>query len=247
LAQNGARCPSGHKYRKIKSGGPDDLYDPVLARSAAGDHARFFLENTYSRMTKAAGFMKEMPVSLCAFNADDFGRQWYEGPYFLETLFRLAASYRELQFMTPSEYLYQQPVSAFEVSLPEFSSWGDNGYAEIVLDSSNDWIYRHINRAVERMIELAERFSEDTGLKERALNQAAREILLAQSSDWPAMLHRRENTEYARCQVENALRNFTTIYEALGSGHISTEWLTSLESRHNFFPRINYRVFMKKR
>jgi 1,4-alpha-glucan branching enzyme len=47
--------------------------------------------------------MKEVPVSLCAFNADSFGRFWHEGPCFLETVFRLATGYRELQFMTPSE------------------------------------------------------------------------------------------------------------------------------------------------
>jgi 1,4-alpha-glucan branching enzyme len=55
-----------------------------------------------------------------------------------------------------------------------------------------------------------------------------------------------ENTAYARNQVEGALRNFTTIYEALGSSYISTEWLTNLERRHNCFPAINYRVFRHK-
>jgi 1,4-alpha-glucan branching enzyme len=115
------------------------------------------------------------------------------------------------------------------------------------LDASNDWLYRHVLRSLDRMIELAERFPNDTGLKERALNQAAREILLTQCSDWPKMLYKQENTAYARRQVEDALRNFTTIYEALGSNYISTEWLTSLERRHNLFPAINYRVFRHKR
>jgi 1,4-alpha-glucan branching enzyme len=100
---------------------------------------------------------------------------------------------------------------------------------------------------MERMTELAERFPDDTGLKERALNQAAREILLAQSSDWSSLLFRQDSTEYAYKQAENALRNFTTIYEALGSNYISTEWLTNLERRHNIFPNINYRVFRRKK
>jgi len=188
-----------------------------------------------------------MPVSLCAFDADCFGRQWHEGTHFIESLFRLAAGYRELQFMTPSEYLFQQPISAIEASQPGFSSWGDNGYAEQWLDSSNDWIYRHINRSVERMVELADRFTEDSSLKERALNQAAREILLAQSSEWPALLYREESAEYARNRIEGALRNFTTIYESLGRSHISAEWLTGLERRHNIFPNINYRVFRSRK
>jgi len=242
LAQNGARCQTGYKY--WQSGGTP--YNPFAAQAAAQDHARSFLENCCGRLDSVMGHIKELPLSLCAFNADSFGRHWHEGPLFLESLFRFAANYRELEFMTPSEYLYHQQISALEVSLPEFSSWGDNGYAETWLDSSNDWMYRHLNRSIDRMIELADRFSRNSSLKERALNQAAREILLAMASDWPAFLYRQECTGYARRQVEDALKNFTTIYEALGSNYISTEWLTNLEARHDVFPNINYRVFKRK-
>jgi len=244
LAINGARYQTGYKYWQAQGRG---IYNPAAARAAAEDHARTFLENCCSRLDSVSQHMRELPLSLCACNADSFGRDWHEGTLFLESLFRLAARYRELQFMTPSEYLYQQPVSAFEVSLPEFSSCGDNGYAGLWLDSSNDWIYRHLNRSLDRMIELADRFSRNSSLKERALNQAARELLLAMASDWPAFLCRQENTEYARRQLEDSLRNFTTIYEALGSNYISTEWLTNLERRHAIFPHINYRVFKRKR
>ncbi|MDR2719079.1 MAG: DUF1957 domain-containing protein [Treponema sp.] len=244
IAQNGARCQTGYKYWQVSD--DDAVYDPAAARKAAEEHARAFLENCAGRLESARRFMGEIPLSLCAFNADSFGRHWHEGPQFLESLFRLAADYRELQFMTPAEYLYQQPISAFEVSLPEYSSWGDNGYAQVWLDSSNDWIYRHLSRSINRMIELTDRFSGSSSLKERTMNQAACELLLAMASDWPAMLYRQECTVYARNQLEDALQNFTTIYEALGSNYISTEWLTNLERRHSIFPHINYHVFKRK-
>jgi 1,4-alpha-glucan branching enzyme len=61
------------------------------------------------------------------------------------------------------------------------------------------------------------------------------------------MLYKQEAPEYAYSQVESSLRNFTTIYEALGSNYISTEWLTGLERRHAIFPHINYRVFRRKK
>jgi 1,4-alpha-glucan branching enzyme len=244
IAKNGEKYHSGYKYWQKKS---DRLYDPSAAKSRMKEQAREFLENINNKLSSASAYMKEMPISLCAFNADGFGRQWHGGDHFIESLFRLAADYKELQFMTPSEYLFQQPISALEASHPEFSSWGDNGYAELWLDSSNDWIYRHIHHSIMRMVELADRFTEDSSLKERALNQAAREILLAQTSDWPALLYREENAEYAKKQIESALQNFTIIYESLGRSHISAEWLTSLERRHNIFPNINYRVFRSRR
>ncbi|MFP3042586.1 DUF1957 domain-containing protein [Treponema primitia] len=244
LEANGARKATGYKYW---ASGNNQIYDPQKALERVKAAASSFLDARISRFNSVAEYMDGCPISLCAYNADLFGRFWYEGPAFIEALYREGAHRTGLQFMNPAEYLYKQDASGFRTAMPEFSSWGVNGYGEMWLDASNDWLYRHALRSLERMIELAERFPDDTGLKERALNQAAREILLVQCSDWPKMLYKQENTLYARNQVEAALRNFTTIYESLGSNYISTEWLTSLERRHNIFPTVNYRVFRHKR
>ena len=244
---NGIRLRTGYKYWAHASGNTQDaVYNPALASASAVGQARVFLEARYARLSQASEYMEETPVCLCAYNADAFGRFWYEGPAFLEALFRLSAEYSGIHFLTPSEYLGRQSFSRMEISVPDFSSSGFNGYAETWLDSSNDWLYRHLMRAQDRMLELTQRFPDDSGLNERVLNQAARELLLAQASDWPKLLYKQESTGYARTQIEDALRNFTTIYESLGSSYISTEWLTKLERRHNVFPGINYRVFQKK-
>jgi 1,4-alpha-glucan branching enzyme len=255
LGSNAFRHPTGYKYRCIgqnpaRSGSltaEKELYDPQKAAAQAAADARLFLDQRISRLSSASQYMDEPPLCLCALDADTLGRYWYEGSRFIEALFREGCLRKEIQFMTPAEYLYKQDGGSFETIIPEYSSRGVNGYAEMWLDASNDWMYRHGIRALDRMIELAERFPDDTGLKERALNQAAREILLVQTSDWPKMLYKQESVDFARAQIEDALRNFTTIYEALGSNYISTEWLTNLERRHNIFPHINYRVFRRKK
>jgi 1,4-alpha-glucan branching enzyme len=248
LGENGARTGTGYKYwRAGTDKGQRLLYDPGAAEKQAAEDARYFLEKGVSRLKAAAALMDEAPLSLWAFDADTFGRGWFEGHVFLEALFREGARQDDIQFMTPAEYIYKQDVQKFQTVIPEFSSCGTNGYAETWLDASNDWMYRHLIRAQYRMIEMAERFSGDSGLKERVLNQAAREILLAQASDWPKMMYREDHAEFARAGVEESLRNFTTIYEALGSNYISTEWLTGLEKRHNVFPGINYRIFRRKK
>ena len=72
------------------------------------------------------------------------------------------------------------------------------------------------------MIELAERFPNDGGLKERTLNQAAREVLLAQAADWASIQHVGPSGPFARSVVEECIQNFTTIYDSLGSNYIST-------------------------
>ncbi|MCL2210397.1 MAG: DUF1957 domain-containing protein [Treponema sp.] len=239
----GERHRTGYGYyTRVNS-----VYDQKAASDKVKEHAQKFIQNTVARLEEASKHMKEAPISLYTQKCGFFGCAWHEGPEFIETLFRKAAECDGLNFVSPSEYIYMKDAQSYQVVAPEFSSCGENGYAETWLDVSNDWIYRHLYQSMDRMTELAERFPDDTGLKERALNQAAREILLAQSSDWPSLLYRQESTEFAHNQAENALRNFTTIYEALGSNYISTEWLTNLEKRHNIFPNINYRVFRRKK
>jgi 1,4-alpha-glucan branching enzyme len=243
VSGDGMRMRTGFKYYSSDSG---QFYEPQKAEERAKAQACIFLEAQRSRLSQAAGQMDETPLCLCTCNADTFGCLWYEGPRFLEELFRLTANCQDIQFMTPFEYLYKQDLSLIETSTPEYSSSGINGYSQTWLDSSNDWVYRHLAQAQDRMVELAQRFPDESSLRERALNQAARELLLAQCSDWPRLLYNQESTEYAHTQIEDALRNFTTIYEALGSSYISTDWLTKLERRHNVFPHINYRVFRRK-
>ncbi|MDR2542230.1 MAG: DUF1957 domain-containing protein [Treponema sp.] len=250
LSVDGERQRTGYKYwSRINSNmeNSHNIYNPQAASDRVVKHTRTFLENTIARLEEASKYMDEIPISINAYNAGSFGHSWYEGTQFIETLFRMACEYKDIRFVSLSEYLFKQETSSIQVITPELSSSGVNGYTESWLDASNDWIYRHMFRAMERMTELAERFPDDTGLKERALNQAAREILLAQSSDWPAFLHNQNSKEYARYKAEISLRNFTTIYEALGSNYISTEWLTTLERKHNVFPNINYRVFRRKK
>ncbi len=248
LEPGGVRSATGFKYWAVTGQGVDKvLYESDLAAERVAFHAASFLDARAERAASVASLTGDLDggAAVCAYNAELFGHWWFEGPAFLEALFRQGAERGGLEFVAPSDLMsrYTFPQTA----TPEFSTWGKNGYAETWLDASNDWSYRHILRSVDRMIELAERFPDDGGLKERALNQAAREILLAQGSDWAFMMQERSFPDYARSRVEESIRNFTTIYESLGGNYISTEWLTNLERRHNLFPEINYRIFRTKR
>ena len=57
-------------------------------------------------------------------------------------------------------------------------------------------------------ISLARKYPEAIGLTERALKQAARELLLAQSSDWAFILRSGTSPEYARKRVKDHLLRF---------------------------------------
>ena len=125
------------------------------------------------------------------------------------------------------------------------------------LNEKNHWIYQHLTLAQERMTEIVQKISEPTPLQERALKQAGRELLLAQSSDWAFILRAETSPEYARKRVEDHLVRFNQIYEWLSSTRRGTRvhgdpdaflsWPEELESRDNLFPNINYRYWENKK
>ncbi|HUX12886.1 MAG TPA: 1,4-alpha-glucan branching protein domain-containing protein, partial [Spirochaetia bacterium] len=237
------RINTGIKYYAITGNTEQKRpYDPVVAAAKAKEHAENFIYNQTKQVAKLGPLMSQPPVITCPYDAELFGHWWFEGTIWIEEVIRkLAETGGDLELTTPSSFLKAYPPTT--VIEPIFSSWGNNGYSEVWLDGSNDWIYRHTHTAIERMMELVERFPDDHGLKERALNQAAREVLLSQASDWPFIMRAGTTVSYATKRVKEHIMNFQRIYESLGRGNVGTEWLTKLEKKDNLFPKIDYRIF----
>ena len=244
---------TGFRYmaRASRENGGEVLYDPAAAAAQIDKDASGFLDSCSDLLSKASGLLEgESVCRTCVFNASFFGHDWYEGVSWLEKVFRLAASRDDISFSTPSSFLkkkYENKTVKPETVNPVFSSWFETGYADELLNNSNDWIYQYIKKATERMVDLAERFPNDTGLKERVLNMAAKELLLTQSLEWPVLMNDPSTSEYARYRFEESIKAFTTVYESLGSNFVSTEWLTDMERKHRFLPFINYRVFSRRK
>jgi 1,4-alpha-glucan branching enzyme len=239
------RIYTGLKYCAI-TGKTDTKkpYNPEAALRKVEEHAENFVYNRVKQVKKLSEFMDRPPVITCPFDAELFGHWWFEGPKWIEMLFRKIRDVEEIEPVFPGDYLKIQPDN--QRAQPVFSSWGNKGYSEVWLDGSNDWIYRHAHKAIERMSELVERYPNEKGLKGRALNQAAREVLLSQASDWPFIMHTGSTVPYAEKRVKEHIHNFIRIYDALCSGVVSTEWLTKLEKKNTVFPDMDYRIFRKK-
>ena len=242
----GRRMTGFRYWANRKTASESAYYQFNKAHAQVCADARTFLDRRMEMLDKASDLLEGESVStVCAFPASVFGDTWYEGISWLENLFRIAADENQTCFALFSQVMRQKTPDK-RIS-PYYSSWLESGYNEEVLNNSNDWMYPFIRKATTRMIDLAERFPDDSGLKERSLNMASRELLLAQSMDWFFMMNEGEQSEYARQRFEESVRAFTVVYESLGSNFISTEWLTNTEKRHTLFAEINYRVFSKKK
>lgn len=131
-----------------------------------------------------------------------------------------------------------------KVATPPLSSWGAGGYANMWLDGSNDWIYRHLNHCAKQMVELARDFPDAGELQRRALNQAARELLLAQSSDWAFIMKTGTMVEYAHRRTREHILRFQRLHEQLRGGSLDEGWLSHVEGRDNLYPELDYRLYL---
>jgi 1,4-alpha-glucan branching enzyme len=186
--------------------------------------------------------MDRPPIILSPYDAELYGHWWYEGPLFLNDLFRqLHHDQGTDESITPGDYLDRHPTN--QVATPSASSWGLKGYGEYWCNETNAWVYRHTHMAAERMAELARRSPRATGLERRALNQAAREVLLAQSSDWPFIMTTGTTVSYATRRVNEHTVRFTRIYDDLKAGKLDERFIADLEWKDNIFPDVDYRIY----
>lgn len=239
---DGVRINTGIKYYRVTgNANHKELYNPYQAKEKAAEHAANFMFNRQKQIEYLFDVMQKKPIIVSPYDAELFGHWWYEGPMWLDFLIRkIVFDQDTIRLITASEYLAINPRN--QVITPSMSSWGWKGYSEMWLQGANDWIYPHLHTASERMTELAKSFSHTNGLLKRALNQALRELLLAQSSDWAFIMGTGTHTNYAIKRTKDHLLRFTRLYEDVKSNSIDENWLKDVEYKDNIFPNIDYRV-----
>jgi 1,4-alpha-glucan branching enzyme len=244
LHDSGIRSHLGIKYYKITGRTEHKQpYHPQAALDKAAEHAGNFMFNREKQVEWLSGAMEGRPALIVApYDAELFGHWWFEGPDWINFLLRkLHFDQQTVKTITIPEYLDRH--RKIQKSQPTLSSWGWKGYCEVWLEGSNDWIYRHLHEDADRMVKLAQRYTEPTARERRALNQAARELLLAQSSDWAFIMKTGTMVDYARERTRTHVLNFNSLYEQIRGGDIDDPWLSEIERRHNLFPELDYRVY----
>jgi len=80
----------------------------------------------------------------------------------------------------------------------------------------------------------------------RALNQAARELLLAESSDWAFQIYQGTTVEYATRRFRSHIRRFHWLADDAERGEIDEARLQEIEDRDTIFPEIDYRIYRSR-
>jgi 1,4-alpha-glucan branching enzyme len=225
------RWPGGLKLWRV-SGPNVDLgakqpYEPRVAFERAAGHSSHFVHLLES--IKGG-------VIVAPFDTELFGHWWFEGPDFL------AATYRALRgsgvhAVTASQHLEAHPPRV-ALQLAE-GSWGANGDHSMWLNDRTAWTWKRL-----KPIEAAFWKVAPAALKKPAarpvLAQAARELLLAQSSDWQFIISTGAVVDYAERRFTLHCDDAERLIDALKKGEIETgaRIADELAQRDALFPDV---------
>ena len=156
---------------------------------------------------------------------------------------KAAKEQQDFNLTTPSEFLETHPTQ--QTIEPATSTWGENGYLGVWLDSSNAWIYPHLHTASQRMSDSARRHAEDSSRSaDRVLKQMARELLLAQSSDWAFLMKTGTAKDYATKRTMDHLLRFNRLHDEFNANDVDEKFLQDCEWRDSLFPKVNWRYYL---
>ena len=244
IAHNGVRVHTGIKYHRITGKSEEkDIYNLQWAKDSADLQASHFINSRKEQIKLASSFMDKPPIILCPYDAELYGHWWYEGPYWLYVLFKKIHYDQDyFKLITPGEYIDKYPE--IQICTPCRSSWGANGYSEVWLNGTNDYVHRHLHEAGFKMVELANYYYNTTDeLKIEALNQCARELLLAQSSDWLFIITNGTMVDYAKKRIKEHIGRFTKLYEQIKDNKIDVKFLKDIEEKDYIFPEIDFKIY----
>ena len=247
IASNGVRVHTGIKYYRIT--GKDcekDYYNVQWAQDSVEKQAGHFFDSRVKQINELSKLTSNPPIITCPYDAELYGHWWYEGPDWLYVLFK-KIYYDKCNFklITPSEYIDKYP--SMQVCTPCRSSWGANGYSEVWLNYTNDYAHKYLHDIGNKMVELANKFpNEKDKTKKKALNQCAREVLLAQSSDWLFIITNGTMVDYAKKRIKDHVGRFNRLYDGLMNDKTDEEYikfLKDISKKDCIFPEIDYMIY----
>lgn len=223
---------SGLQYWKVTNKlldlGQKQLYDPVAAAGAACEHARHFVELVASRLARYRDACDERGLIIAPYDMELFGHWWHEGAAWLRHVMCALTEDERVALTTPGTYLLSHRPSA-QISIDE-CSWGHGGKHGTWANSDTKWMWESLARAEALNQSLCSKRGTLRGTSLAMADQAARELLLLEASDWPFLVTTRQAKEYAEERFLRHLEDFETLARAAQTGAHDDEALAALSS-----------------
>lgn len=165
--------------------GEKALYDPEAASLAVRAHAEHFADMVRRLLGEGRAATGRQGCVTAPFDAELFGHWWAEGPAFVFAVLEALHHAPEVRVETAANRIARCPPQTV-VWLPE-GSWGEGGDHRVWLNDETRWTWESLYRMEDRFLGLRYRVDEgeEGGAEAKQIaEEAARELLLLQASDW---------------------------------------------------------------
>ena len=212
------RWPGGLKLWRVTGANVDlghkQPYNPPAASDRARGHAEHF---AHLLADIGAGQSQNRDgVVVAPFDTELFGHWWFEGPEFLGDMYRaLTRQQTAVHPATGSRHLRDHPARA-AIRLP-WGSWGANGDSSMWLSNQTAWTWERLWPLEQSFWDVAHQAIASPAARP-VLAQAARELLLAQSSDWQFIISTGAAADYAERRFLEHCADAEELIAALAPG-----------------------------
>ena len=236
---------SGLQYWRVTGAKTDlahkDYYHPDWAVYKIDQHAEHFAHLVGDLLREYHNETGEYGLIASNYDTELFGHWWFEGVQWLGKVLRHLAENPEIELTTATKFVNEHPPARV-LNIPE-GSWGAGGTHFVWNNGDVAWMWEPIYEAEARMKNVANSYTAPNEQEEQALNQAARELLLLQSSDWPFLVTTGQAREYAIQRFSQHLERFNRLLDRLDAGNPDTAFAEEIYELDKVFPDIDYRWF----
>jgi len=236
---------SGMKYWRVTgdkvSLDEKEVYRPDWARYKVDQHAEHFAHLVWDLLREYNNDTQKFGIVTSNYDTELFGHWWFEGVQWLGKVLRHIAQNPEIKMTTASAYLEANAPQQV-LSLNE-GSWGTGGNHFTWDNNETRWMWTPIHEAERRMEILVQNFQTPTEDEVAVLNQAARELLLMQSSDWQFLITSGQAREYAIQRFSQHLDRFNKLAESLDRKQADRALADEIWELDKVFPNIDYKWF----
>lgn len=196
--------------------GQKQPYDPYQAFENIQNHAEDMVRTLKGTLARYRGLADREGTVVAMYDTELFGHWWWEGPEFLYELAKALHKDGNIDMVSGGDVIDQDPATHM-ITMPE-GSWGEGGYHYIWLNDENYWTWQRLYKIERRLRQMARDY--DGGPATEVTRQAAREMLLAEASDWQFLISTKAARDYSEIRFNDHVARFDRLADIADRLHV---------------------------
>jgi 1,4-alpha-glucan branching enzyme len=199
--------------------GAKQPYEPWRAFENVANHAEDMVVTIKAALAQYRGQADREGTVVAMYDTELFGHWWWEGPEFLYELAVRLHHDPDIESISGGDSVDHHPPE-HTITMPE-GSWGEGGYHYVWLNEDNIWTWEALYPAQRQMRKMAREMAD--GPAKLIVEQAARELLLAEASDWQFLISTFSAKDYAEIRFQDHIDRFNRLAEVAERVHEGNE------------------------